>query len=35
MNSIIISINPKHIKNILNGSKKYEYRTKKPVKKNQ
>lgn len=25
---IIISINPEHVKNIINGSKKYEYRTK-------
>lgn len=25
---IIISINPEHAKNIINGSKKYEYRTK-------
>lgn len=25
---IIISINPQHVKNIINGSKKYEYRTK-------
>lgn len=33
MNSIIISINPKHVKNILNGTKKYEYRTIKAKKK--
>ena len=26
--NIIISINPEHVKNILNGSKKFEYRTK-------
>ncbi|HBD06465.1 MAG TPA: hypothetical protein DCY93_03540 [Firmicutes bacterium] len=25
---IIISINPEHVKNIINGSKKFEYRTK-------
>lgn len=25
---IIISINPEHVENIINGSKKYEYRTK-------
>lgn len=25
---IIISINPKHVENIINGTKKYEYRTK-------
>lgn len=28
MRKIIISINPVHVKNIINGSKKYEYRTK-------
>lgn len=28
MKKIIISINPEHVKNILNGTKKYEYRTK-------
>ena len=33
MNSILISINPKHVKNILNGTKKYEYRTIKAKKK--
>ena len=26
--SIVMSINPEHVKNILNGTKKYEYRTK-------
>ncbi len=26
--NIIISINPEHVKNIINGTKKYEYRTK-------
>ncbi len=26
--NIIISINPEHVKNIINGSKKFEYRTK-------
>ena len=26
--SIIISINPEHVENIINGTKKYEYRTK-------
>ena len=26
MSTILISINPEHVKNILNGSKKYEYR---------
>ena len=26
MSTILISINPKHVENILNGSKKYEYR---------
>ena len=26
--SIVISINPEHVENIINGSKKYEYRTK-------
>lgn len=25
--TIVISINPKHVKNIINGTKKYEYRT--------
>ena len=25
---IIISINPEHVENIINGTKKYEYRTK-------
>lgn len=28
MRNIVISINPKHVQNIINGSKKYEYRTK-------
>ena len=28
MKNIIISINPEHVQNILNGSKKFEYRTK-------
>lgn len=28
MKKIIISINPEHVKNILNGTKKFEYRTK-------
>lgn len=28
MRRIIISINPKHVENIINGIKKYEYRTK-------
>jgi len=28
MKNIVISINPCHVKNIINGSKKYEYRTK-------
>lgn len=28
MNAIIISINPIHVENIINGTKKYEYRTK-------
>lgn len=28
MRKIIISINPEHVKNIIDGSKKYEYRTK-------
>ncbi len=28
MKKIIISINPKHVNNIINGTKKYEYRTK-------
>lgn len=27
-NNIVISINPRHVKNIINGTKKYEYRTK-------
>lgn len=27
MKNIVISINPEHVKNILNGTKKYEYRT--------
>ena len=27
-NNIVISINPEHVKNIINGTKKYEYRTK-------
>ncbi len=26
--NIVISINPEHVKNIINGTKKYEYRTK-------
>lgn len=26
--NIVISINPEHVKNIINGSKKFEYRTK-------
>lgn len=26
--SIVLSINTKHVKNIINGSKKFEYRTK-------
>lgn len=28
MKKIIISINPEHVDNIINGTKKYEYRTK-------
>jgi predicted transcriptional regulator len=28
MKKIVISINPEHVKNILNGTKKFEYRTK-------
>ena len=28
MKSIVLSINPIHVQNILNGAKKYEYRTK-------
>lgn len=28
MKKIIISINPEHVNNIINGTKKYEYRTK-------
>ena len=28
MRKIVISINPEHVKNILNGTKKFEYRTK-------
>lgn len=28
MRKIIISINPEHVNNIINGTKKYEYRTK-------
>ncbi len=28
MSRILISINPEHVKNIINGSKKFEYRTK-------
>ncbi len=28
MKNIVISINPKHVQNIINGSKKFEYRTK-------
>lgn len=28
MRKIVISINPQHVQNILNGSKKFEYRTK-------
>lgn len=28
MKKIIISINPEHVKNIINGTKKFEYRTK-------
>ena len=28
MKRIVISINPEHVKNILNGTKKFEYRTK-------
>lgn len=28
MRGIIVSINPKHVNSILNGTKKYEYRTK-------
>ena len=28
MKKIVISINPAHVKNILNGTKKFEYRTK-------
>lgn len=28
MKKIIISVNPEHVNNIINGSKKYEYRTK-------
>lgn len=28
MKNIVISINPEHVKNIINGTKKYEYRTK-------
>ena len=28
MNKIIISVNPEHVKNIINGTKKFEYRTK-------
>jgi len=28
MKKIIISINPQHVKNIINGTKKFEYRTK-------
>ena len=28
MKKIVISINPEHVRNILNGSKKFEYRTK-------
>lgn len=28
MKRIIISINPEHVNNIINGTKKYEYRTK-------
>jgi len=27
-NNIVISINPEHVKNIISGTKKYEYRTK-------
>ena len=27
MNKIIVSINPRHVNNIINGSKRYEYRT--------
>ena len=28
MKKIIISVNPEHVNNIINGTKKYEYRTK-------
>ena len=28
MKKIILSINPEHVKNIINGTKKFEYRTK-------
>ena len=28
MNKIVMSINPEHVNNIINGTKKYEYRTK-------
>ena len=28
MKKIVISINPEHVQNIINGTKKYEYRTK-------
>ena len=28
MKKIIVSINPEHVKNIINGTKKFEYRTK-------
>ena len=28
MRKIVISINPEHVENIINGSKKFEYRTK-------
>lgn len=27
MNRIIVSINPRYVNNIINGSKRYEYRT--------
>lgn len=30
MNKILISIHPEHVRNIVNGTKRYEYRTKVP-----
>ena len=32
---MLISINPQHVENIFNGTKKYEYRNKQPAVKNE